>query len=212
MWESVCLKVCSVFTSVKSVFTSGFQRRLQCNADLSSAQARNVNIAISSFFKWISLRCHWFSYIYVGILSILSHHWFLKACEHMFQMREGRKKNWQMWFLRVEKRCHFFIFLRPFQNTKYEQRQKYCIYYALYHNQNLSTSRALQGLRPLHRLLNFPSDVRFPWKRIMKFKTCFFNLAELSASRSSPLIVTSTKIQQWKNPNTKMPSTPTSPA
>ena len=99
-------------------------------------------------------------------------------------------------------------FLRPFQNTKYEQRQKYCIYYALYHNQNLSTSRALQGLRPLHRLLNFPSDVRFPWKRIMKFKTCFLDLVTSSASRSSPLIVTSTKIQKWK----QMPNTPTSPA
>ena len=207
MWESVCLKVTTVFTSVTSVFTSEFQRRLQCNADLSSAQARNVNIAISSFFKWISLRCHWFSYIYVVILSILSHHWFLIACEHMFQMREGRKKNWQVWFLRVEKRCLFF-YLRPFQNTKYEQRQKYCIYYALYHNQNLSTSRALQGLRPLHRLLNFPSDVRFPWKRIMKFKTCFLDLVTSSASRSSPLIVTSTKIQKWK----KMLNTPTSPA
>ena len=59
---------------------------------------------------WISLRCHWFSYIYVGILSILSHHWFLIACEHMFQMREGRKKNWQMWFLRVEKRCLFYFY------------------------------------------------------------------------------------------------------
>ena len=105
-----------------------------------------------------------------------------------------------------------FFYLRPFQNTKYEQRQKYCIYYALYHNQNLSTSRALQGLRPLHRLLNFPSDVRFPWKRIMKFKTCFLDLVTSSASRSSPLIVTSTKIQKWKNTNTKMPNTPTSPA
>ena len=124
---------------------------------------------------------------------------------------EGRaQKNWQVWFLRVEKRCLFF-YLRPFQNTKYEQRQKYCIYYALYHNQNLSTSRALQGLRPLHRLLNFPSDVRFPWKRIMKFKTCFFRSCHIVSFKIK-------SSDQWlwqKYKNTKMKkmlNTPTSPA
>ena len=199
MWESVCLKVTTVFTSVTSVFTSGFQRRLQCNADLSSAQARNVNI--SSFFKWISLSCHWFSYIYVGILSILSHHWFLKACEHMFQMREGRKKNWQVWFLRVEKRCLFFFIyaLSKILNTSKDKSIASTMHFITTKIWALAEPSKVSVLFTVFwtflRTFDFPESASWSSKHV------FLGLATSSASRSSPLISDcdkSTKIQKWK--------------
>ena len=186
MWESVCLKV-------TTVFTSGFQRRLQCNADLSSAQARNVNIAISSFFKWISLSCHWFSYIYVVILSILSHHWFLIACEHMFQIREGRKKNWPLWF--SEKQSLFYA-LSKILNTSKDKSIASTMHFITTKIWALAEPPKVSVLFTVFwtflRTFDFPESASWSSKHV------FLGLATSSASRSSPLIVTSTKIQKWK--------------
>ena len=114
---------------------------------------------------------------------------------------EGRaQKNWQMWFLRVEKRCLFYFYaLSKILNTSKDKSIASTMHFITTKIWALAEPPKVSVLFTVFwtflRTFDFPESASWSSKHV------FLGLATSSASRSSPLISDcdkSTKIQKWK--------------